>query len=296
MRTFLRLAIVLAASLMMWPANAQEGSRYIRQLGLSTPVIVFVHGVLGDSKSTWTNGYVYWPELLTHDEVFNGTSIYVLEYDSSLLRGGLNINELAKNMRLHFENDEIAKHKEIIFIAHSMGGLITRDYLSTHHDVAEKTKFLYFFSTPTLGSEIATWAALVSSNPLFKNMEPLQSDSYLGDMDRNWNEMHLNTIPTYCAYEKLPVPVFGVIVSQASATHLCNQPLDIITANHITIVKPSGPSSDSYVAFRNAFRKTPSRASELRNDCPPFKLPKRTLETGLVCFSDDNHRLRIRYA
>jgi hypothetical protein len=80
-------------------ALAGEGSRFIRDLGQNSPVIVFVHGVLGDSTSTWSNGNTYWPDLITHDDTFSGMSVYVHEYDSELLRGGLNINELANNKR-----------------------------------------------------------------------------------------------------------------------------------------------------------------------------------------------------
>ena len=253
---------------------------------------------MGDAKSTWTNGSVYWPDLITHDSIFSGVSVYVHEYDTELLKGGLNINELAQNMRLHFDNDTLGNHKEIIFLVHSMGGLITRDYLLSHREIAAKTRFIYFYSTPSTGSEIAKWAALVSKNPQFRFMKPLQSDDYLGEKDREWHEARLDQIPSYCAYEKQNT--YGVlIVSQSSATHLCNQAVDAIDADHITIVKPVNDSATSYIAFRNAYRQTPSRTTDLHGNCSPANSAIKFSDDAvkipsLVCAGDQSD-LRLRF-
>jgi hypothetical protein len=67
---------------------AQEGSDYIRDAGPDSPVIIFLHGVLGDSKATWSNGKAYWPELLTQDDAFSGTSIFVHEYKTEMFKRG----------------------------------------------------------------------------------------------------------------------------------------------------------------------------------------------------------------
>ena len=40
-------------------AAAAGDSRYIRKVESASQVIVFVHGVLGDGTSTWTNGASY---------------------------------------------------------------------------------------------------------------------------------------------------------------------------------------------------------------------------------------------
>jgi len=132
-------------------------------------VIIFVHGALGDSISTWTTGKSYWPQLLTDDEAFAGASVYVLEYPTNLFSNGLNINQLSIDMRRTFEDSKIDNHKELIFVAHSMGGLVVRDYLMTHQEAATKTRFIFFFSTPTIGSELANWADLVSPSTEIKS-------------------------------------------------------------------------------------------------------------------------------
>jgi tetratricopeptide (TPR) repeat protein len=238
------------------PCWAQEGSRYIRDAGPGSPVIIFLHGVLGDSTSTWSKGNVYWPDLLTRDNAFSGTSIYVHEYKTELLRNGfssLSIGELATELNVQLVAARVMQRGQLVFIAHSMGGLVVRHFLLKNRNMAEKTRFIFFLSTPTTGAAIGNWAAAVSRNPQFKQMKPMVSDSYLADMQRDWLDAGFGTrIASYCAYEKEPT-YFMLVVDQASASNLCNKMLIPVQANHIDIAKPAGPNAIQYMAFQVAF-------------------------------------------
>ena len=230
-------------------------SRYIRKVESASQVIVFMHGVLGNSTSSWTNGASYWPELLTKDPAFDGSSVYVYEYPTNLIQDTFSIDEIAENMRLQFEADGVSAHREIVFLAHSMGGLATRAYLLKYRGVASRVRLIYFFSTPTTGSEIADLAKLISKNPQFGKMKPMQSADYLADLQRTWLAADF-PFPSYCAYEKQKA--YGMlIVTQASAASLCNKHLDPIDADHISIVKPAGTGDVPYLAFKAAFKEAP---------------------------------------
>lgn len=220
-------------------------------------MIVFVHGIFGDGTSTWTaENKSYWPEMLASDSYFANFDIYVYEYPTSFLKGPFSIDEISENMRLFFDADGITAHKDIIFIAHSMGGLATRAYLLKNRKSASRTRLIYFFSTPTTGSEIASLTSLVSANPQLAQMKPMRSPDYLGDLQRQWLSADLN-IPSFCAYETRKT--YGVsVVTQAGASNLCNKRLDPVDADHITIVKPSGIRAVSYLAFKSAVAQTPS--------------------------------------
>lgn len=250
--------IVIAMILMNW-AKPAANNGWVRQLGADKAkgVIVFVHGVLGDAQKTWSNGNTYWPELLTRDKTFDGQDIYVYEYPSPKLGKSYSIDELAENLRLMLDSDSVSRYKEIIFVSHSMGGLVTRAFLLKYQSrIMLRVRFLYFFATPTTGSPYAALAGIASNNPQFGQMYPMNSDSYLADLQRNWLAAHLN-LKSYCAYEKLPI--FGqIIVDQQSASNLCTEPLDPINANHIDIVKPIDVKSTSYRAFKSAFEQTMS--------------------------------------
>jgi hypothetical protein len=82
-------------------ATAEEPtSKYIRQSGADT-VIVFVHGILGDGVSTWTNTKTnsYWPVMLEQDHTFDGIDIFVYSYHTKLFFETFSIDELAETMR-----------------------------------------------------------------------------------------------------------------------------------------------------------------------------------------------------
>jgi alpha-beta hydrolase superfamily lysophospholipase len=97
----------------------------VRESTSDRKVIVFMHGVLGDGKSTWTNTATgaYWPDLLAHDHSFDGYDIFVFAYPSPYLGKSYSIDELADNLRLYIDSKEFPKkYDEIIFLCHSMGG------------------------------------------------------------------------------------------------------------------------------------------------------------------------------
>src|SRR4030095_2344861 len=103
--------IILSLSLLSCSANSEppgiapEFPDYVRDTGKRSGVIVFVHGVIGNGRLTWTNekAGTFWPDLLTKDETFNGFNVYVYEYPSPLFRTSLNQDEIAENMRLRFD-------------------------------------------------------------------------------------------------------------------------------------------------------------------------------------------------
>jgi pimeloyl-ACP methyl ester carboxylesterase len=101
------ITLVLACSEIHVSASPQ--SRYIRRDQGNRGVIVFVHGLTGDSTATWTNDQskVYWPQLLTRDAEFNGFDIYVYEYPSPVRSTAYSPAEVADNMHLMFQNDGV---------------------------------------------------------------------------------------------------------------------------------------------------------------------------------------------
>ena len=197
-----------------------------------------------DSTGAWTNGAVYWPQLLTTDPAFDGSDIFVYSYPTSLW-ATLSIDEIAENMRLQLNANGVSSYHHIVFLAHSMGGLVTRAYLLKNREVASRTLFISFFSTPTAGAEIAAIASFISSNPQLTKMKPMNADDYLADLLRQWLAAQFK-IPSYCAYEKQKTYGYS-IVTLASASPLCTMPLDPIDTNHLDIVKPENQNSDSYL-------------------------------------------------
>jgi hypothetical protein len=135
-----------------------------------------------------------------------------------------------------------------------MGGLVVRAYLLKYRQVAAKTKFITFLSTPTTGSDLVGLAGLFSTNPSLFDMKPMDStaSTYLATLQSNWLAARFR-IASFCAYETQPT-FSTMVVSLSSATNLCTEHLDPVLANHIEIAKPSGRTDTSYLSFKSAYK------------------------------------------
>ena len=155
-------------------------------------------------------------------------------------------------MRSVLVADGVSSYRKIVFLSHSMGGLVTRAYLLKNRNVADHTFFAYFFSTPTTGSQIASIAQYLSSNPQFAKMKSLNAEDYLADLLRQWLAAGFS-FPSYCAYEKRATKGVSLVVNMGSAVALCTKAVDPIDADHIGIVKPTSQNSAPYIAFKAAY-------------------------------------------
>ncbi len=264
-------------------------SKYIHQSENTDTVIVFVHGVTGSAERTWKNGDKYWPQMLTEDSTFSDAAIYVYDYPASA-RANLSIDELANHMRLDLKGNGIHKFKRVVFLVHSMGGLVTRSFLLKNRDIAAKTAFIHFYSTPTTGSQVAALAKLVSNNPQFSQMKTMDAHGFLADQLRQWIAADFE-IPSYCAYESKKT--FGLqIVSLQSASALCSASLDAMNFDHIDIVKPESNAAQPYLAFKVAYEEEQSNP---RINDQQFQILLQTLENVLgsdsgVALNDKTHQ------
>ena len=225
-------------------------------------VIVFVHGIFGNAVSTWTcpRLNVYWPRLILTDNAFSNSDIYVLAYDSPSVSGQMNVDEIVSNVDNRLVNDAVFSHQEVIFVCHSLGGLIVQRLLLTHQKYALQVPMIFFYSTPEEGSELARLGAMFSADPLLKAMFPGDANNYLQNLENEWIGAQFN-IKRYCAYEKKPTHGYSV-VTRLSATRNCTAGVPVpINEDHSGMVKPCSSQDDSYVALRNAIRETPSRTS-----------------------------------
>ncbi len=258
-------------------------------------VIIFVNGVFGDGASTWTNDTTgkYWPTLMASDPDFADADIYVHSFLSPHLTTAQQILELAGRMKDYLETQGvISKHGELVFLCHSMGGLVTRAFLLSARLPAARVPMIYFFATPTAGANVAGIAAHLSDNPQLKDMEPLEEGGYVKDLREQWlqtaNEPALdypNKIASFCSYELKDTYGFR-IVPELSATYLCNHETRAVVENHLGIVKPSDVNADPYVFFKAAYQRqfgaeaAPIRSALALHAVGPITLEARELNLG----------------
>ncbi len=237
---------------------------------LKPRVIVFVHGLHGD-RDTWrAPNEAYWPDLIRVDPHFQHSDVYVAEYPTPSSSGQYSTTQLAQRLWQQLKDNRVWDHREVVFIAHSLGGLITEEMLLKHPADAAKTRFIVSYATPHEGSFVASFAKIYDSDPLLTDLRDSNDNSFLMDLEQHWRGTPATVrIHRYCAYEGLDTAAGeGVgrllraharVVSYYSATFGCDTdtPPQKIMADHIGIVKPTGRNADAYTFFSTVYHRNP---------------------------------------
>ena len=235
--------------------------------------VVFIHGIFGDAIGTWTNANneTFFKYIKADPSVGNKIDIHAFGFESSMFSGGsLDIEESADLLKRRLQADEVLKYPRLVLVAHSMGGLVAMRFLLRNPDIAETTPLIVLYATPHEGAQIAEIADRVAHNPALKNMFGADSNVFLRQLDGDWERSTKKPHVT-CAYETADTA--GIrIVPWTSATRTCgSDAMAVGKADHITIVKPSGPDHDSVMLLKTSLQTyvtTPPIAAKL--DTPDF--------------------------
>jgi pimeloyl-ACP methyl ester carboxylesterase len=237
---------------------------------LKPRVIVFVHGLHGD-RTTWRadNG-AYWPDLISTDRHFRNSDVVVAEYPTPSLRGTYSTTKLAEILYQSLNKQHVWEHREVVIIAHSLGGLLTEEMLLNHPSDAAHVVFVASYATPHEGSFFASIARIYDSDPLLTDLRDTDDNSFLADLEQRWRSTpSAARIHRYCAYETLDTAsgagvgrylhAHARVVSYYSATYGCDvdTPPQKVSADHIGIVKPSSRQADAYTFFAKVYHNNP---------------------------------------
>lgn len=129
-------------------------------------VIVFVHGILSDSRSAWlTTGSpcAFWPAIVASDvQRLGRPAIFLGGYDSGADAGSANVRDVAEQLYASLAvpsgTPMVAPldHARIVFVAHSLGGIVVRRMLVEHaDDFAGHEVALLLYASPAGGSPYA---------------------------------------------------------------------------------------------------------------------------------------------
>lgn len=222
--------------------------------------VVFVHGIFGDTKGTWThdNGTSFFDYLHEAPGVGDKVDIYAFGFTSKMIgAGSLKIGEAAVKLNDYLVADGVDKYDQIVFVGHSMGGLITMRELVSRQSIRDKVPLLVFYATPHEGSQITNIAKYVVNNEAVRQMFPVDANDYLQQLNEDWVTVRNGSPrPTMiCAYEKKAIgPV--LVVPWASSTRNCDEIGSAIEdSDHMTIVKPNRARHPSVIVLVNALNK-----------------------------------------
>jgi hypothetical protein len=125
-------------------------------------VIVFVHGVLSSALACWYNkeARTYWPDIVCGDEIFNECNVFLGGYYTAFGSTEFDFYQCAVSLlgqlKMKEEHPSVLDHERIIFVCHSLGGVVVRYMLTLDQTAfADKKIGLLLMASPSMGSEYA---------------------------------------------------------------------------------------------------------------------------------------------
>lgn len=248
--------------------------------------VVFIHGLGGDGLKTWHSNHQdikelekqsqkagtdldpsllnFWPVWVGKDRTDLGIWSLDFEVEPSDWKGGtMPLAERANNVLELFSNKRIGQ-RPVVFITHSLGGLLAKQFLRNAIDfgtdrqrkVVEQTKGLVFLATPHSGSNWSNWAQFINNRlltmpKLSVSVEELEAGhSRLQELNFVYRgHATLSQIPVKAYYETQPLKPLGVVVDKVSADMGKPDPPIPVDANHINICQISPQDKENGVVY-----------------------------------------------
>ncbi|KAK0720822.1 Alpha/Beta hydrolase protein [Lasiosphaeris hirsuta] len=255
------------------PSAFPDGVKVLHDCADAAVDICFVHGLTGDRDSTWTAQGEFWPQTLLPLKL-PGARILSYGYDAYIAKATSTASENrlidhATNLLTDLTNDRAlndAPNRPLIFIAHSLGGLVCKETIlmsrnnPEHHlrGIFESLRGIVFMGTPHKGSWVADWAKIpASALGLIKStnkslLQILETNNQLLEslQIRFWSMIRElredgRRLEVTCFFEELPLPVVGKVVSKESAT-LEGYSAFSIHANHGDMVRFRSVEDNGY--------------------------------------------------
>lgn len=249
-------------------------------------LILFVHGFTG-GKDTWkhaVDGYFH-EHLLEDQFVRENFDIAYFEYHTTLLNlfpaansirqrltslfktiqpksvKNISVEEISKLLRSRIRF-ELSDYKNIVVIAHSMGGLVTKSCIL--QDLSEgkncQIKLLISLAVPHLGVNLASYGKLLLNNKQVEDLAPLSE--LCPKLNDAWVKQSLKPDVKYF------IGAYDEIVKKNSAIGTDTEQQDAISCDddHISISKPE--KKGLVVSATLRFLK------DFKNSITPFEVQK----------------------
>src|ERR1022692_3936539 len=217
---------------------------------MSQGLILFVHGLGGDARTTWG----IFPQLIQNDPELQSYDLHFFSYPTSLFslpwsKKYPKIQMLAEALRTDIEN-RFAKQSNIILVCHSLGGLIGRKYLL--EEVKNKRPLriqgVLLYAVPNNGAALASIGSMISWR--HNQLRQLCKDAdVIQDLGSDWVALKVNE----AVKTRYVIAALDEVVDELSARVFWGNPeIDTLSdRGHRNSVKPRNSDDTSFLILKN---------------------------------------------
>lgn len=253
--------------------------------------VIFVHGLSGDAKATWDCGGTdgYWPVWLAKD--IPNCNIFSLGYGAAvyekLAKQEMDMFERAENILEYFAGKTIGQ-RPIVFVAHSLGGILTKMILRASVDsededwvaVSLATQLVIFLSTPHTGASIARVIDAIPGSS--RHIKMLANEfGMLQDLNKAYRRFANSRadLVTKVYYEKHATMKSVLVVSRESADPGVAGPEPVaVDRDHFTICKPKDRDDVAYRGIKRYIEKICAKVPPLTGALVVDNLPTKSIQ------------------
>jgi pimeloyl-ACP methyl ester carboxylesterase len=245
--------------------------------------VIFVHGLGGHHYGTWgdVNGGFFWPRFLAAETP--GGRVYTVSYAAAAtnwIGTAMPIQDRATNVLELLLTEREVREAPVVFVCHSLGGLIVKQILLSLHEQArtrtdaeqllQMVHGVVFIATPHSGSRKATllerlrlvvWPtaatiALAANTPELRRL----NTSY-----RRFAEERRDSLHHLIFYEMQPTKAGSIVDEISSDPGLSTGDAIAVDADHVSICK-GRQSDDLVVKLVQQFVRARARVVERPGD------------------------------
>lgn len=272
--------------------------------------VIFIHGLGGDHVTTWTSKnevgkrarirefHTYFPEVISAD--FALTNFWSLSYTANILdwwgrSNHMGFGQVCSQILNCIINKGIGT-RPIIFICHSLGGIVAKEVLkkSEFTDnprlklVFQNTTAVSFIATPHQGS---SWANVFDNInvvlPFFQGSDVLQrlklDSDYLEGLGDWYRAKSVEAKIDTQAFRELRKTSGIMIVPKYSANpYVINGQVIEVNKNHIDIAKPARKNSAVYLNVASLIKYHLYDRERFENPTVGNAIPPQTVVIGIV--------------
>jgi pimeloyl-ACP methyl ester carboxylesterase len=161
-----------------------------------TTTVVFVHGILSAGETCWRNDNgTTWPTLLLNEPDIQEVGVYVYSYATDVFSGTYRLGDVVDDLKERLTLDRLLDAQNLIFVCHSMGGLVVRKLLVERAaDFIDRGTVcgLFLVASPSLGSRYADWLsrlAVALGHAQAKALRFSQENDWLQDLDKEFQNL-----------------------------------------------------------------------------------------------------------